>query len=57
MSLSSLPKVIQIVSDKTTIQAQTIRLPSLFSELLSSLASLAIPKEMPINAIFNTTLY
>lgn len=57
MSLSSLPKVTQRVSDKTTIQAQTVWLPSLFSELLSSLASLAIPKEIPINAIFNTTLY
>lgn len=51
MSLSSLPKVTQRVSDKTTIQAQTVWLPSLFSELLSSLASLAIPKEIPINAI------
>lgn len=63
MSLSSLPKVMQIVIDKTTIRAQTVWLPSLFSELLSSLADLAslaslpMPKEMPINAIFNTTLY
>lgn len=60
MSLSSLPKVTQVVIDKTTIQAQTMRLPSLFSELLSSLtglasfASIPIPKKTPSNVIFST---
>ena len=57
MSLGNLPKVTKIVNNKSVIQTQTVQLPNLLSELLSSPASLIIPKERWPLMLFLILLY